>query len=143
MQEVSRRTLRVTFRALPKQFELVSVERLGMTTPAQPGIVPEVGLHGGNWIELRDSENAVLAHRLVSPSLFNSIEVHSPDGVHAEFGGTEGQLFEVLLPDVPGALSVAILGDFLPQDTEVSAGSRELARFQLPSPSPDDDNGSE
>ena len=85
--EVSRRTLRLTIRSSAKGFELISVEHLPMITPPQPGERPEAGKHGGQWFELRDANNRVLAHRLINPSLLNSVEVHSPDGkIRREFG---------------------------------------------------------
>jgi hypothetical protein len=56
---VSGRTLRLTFRVAGGQIELVSVERLEMVTPPQVGEPPRAGTHGGQWIELRDSQNQV------------------------------------------------------------------------------------
>ena len=54
--QVSRKTLRLTFKASVDGFELLSVERLGMITPPQPGDRPEAGKHGGHWFELRDGK---------------------------------------------------------------------------------------
>jgi hypothetical protein len=135
--EVSRRTLRLTIRSSAKGFELISVERLPMITPPQPGARPEAGKNGGQWFELRDAANRVLAHRLIDPSLLNSVEVHSPDGkIRREFGGTREGIFEVLLPDTDEARFVVLMGDALaPQDAAAkrSAGSGEIARFDLSS----------
>src|SRR5262245_57724312 len=43
--EVSRRTLRLTFKSSEKGVELLTVERLEMITPPQPGESPEAGRH--------------------------------------------------------------------------------------------------
>jgi hypothetical protein len=136
--EVSRRTLRLTIRSSAKGFELLSVERLPMITPPQPGERPEAGTHSGHWFELRDGRNRVLAHRLIDASLLNSAEVHSPDGkIRREFGEIRDTVFEVLLPDVDGAQFVVLMGDPLapPKDTPKGAALRsgEIARFDLSS----------
>jgi hypothetical protein len=133
--EASRQTLRLTIRSSANGFELISVERLQMITPPQPGERPEAGRHGGNWFELRDGENRVLAHRVIDPSLFNSVELHSPDGkIRREFGALRETVFEVLLPDMPGAQFAVAMGDPLtPQKPGDKAAVRsgELARFDL------------
>lgn len=134
--DVSRRTLRLTFRNSTKGVELISVERLPMITPPQPGQRPEAGRHGGNWFELRNAANAVLAHRLIAPSMLNSVEVHSPDGtIRREFGEIREGVFEVLLPDLDGAQSAVLMGNPLetPKDAEAAraAVSGEIARFDL------------
>jgi hypothetical protein len=137
--EVSRRTLRLTFKSSAKGLELISVEHLPMITPPQPGERPEAGKHGGQWFELRNAENGVLAHRLIDQSLFNSVEVHSPDGkIRREFGPPRDITFEVLLPDVDGAWFAVLMGEpFAPpkpgdkQTDATRARSGELQRFDL------------
>jgi len=132
---VSRQTLRLTVKASAKGFELISVERLQMITPPQPGEHPEAGKHGGHWFELRDGRNKVLAYRIIDTSMLSSVEVHSPDGqIRREFGDIQDRVFEVLLPDVNGAESVVVMGDPLvrPKSGERAAvRSTELARFDL------------
>ena len=133
--EVSRRTLRVTIRSSAKGFELMSVEHLPMITPLQPGERPEAGKHGGQWFELRDANNRVLAHRLINPSLLNSVEVHSPDGkIRREFGAIREGVLEVLLPDTDQARFVVLMGDALtPQEAAAPGAARsgEITRFDL------------
>jgi hypothetical protein len=133
--EVSRRTLRLTIRSSATGFSLVSVERLPMITPPQPGERPEVGTHSGQWFELRDGNDRVLAHRLIDPSLLNSVEVHSPDGnIRREFGEPKDAVFEVLLPDVDGAQFAVLTGDALTppkDDLRTAARSGDIARFDL------------
>jgi len=132
---VSRQTLRLTVRASAKGFELISVERLQMITPPQPGERPEAGKHSGHWLELRDGRNNVLAYRIIDSSLLNSVEVHSPDGkIRREFGDVQDRVFEVLLPDVNGAESVVVMGDPLvarKSGEKAAVRSGELARFDL------------
>ncbi len=134
--EVSRRTLRLTIRSSAKGLELISVERLPMITPPQPGERPEAGKHGGHWLELRDAKNSVLAHRIIDSSLLNSVDVHSPDGtIRREFGEIRNSVFEVLLPDVEGARYVVVMGDALAASKDATTASAtrsgEIARFDL------------
>ena len=137
--EVSRRTLRLTFKSSAKGLELISVEHLPMITPPQPGERPEAGKHGGQWLELRNGDNGVLAHRLIDQSLFNSVEVHSPDGkIRREFGPPRDITFEVLLPDIDeravrgadGRADRAAKAGDKPSDA-TRARSGELRRFDF------------
>jgi hypothetical protein len=132
---VSRQTLRLTIRSSAKGLELISVERLPMITPPQPGQRPEAGKNGGHWFELRDAKDAVLAHRIIDSSMLNSVDVHSPDGkIRREFGDVRNGVFEVLLPDVEGARYVVAMGDALaPATAARAARSGEIARFDLSS----------
>ena len=131
-----RRSLRLTFKISNGTVELVSHERLQMIAPPQVGERPEAGKHGGFWIELRDAENGVLTHRLIGPTQLNSVEVHSPDGkIEREFGEVKESVFEVLLPDVQAAKSIALMGDPLGRVKGKAARaetSGELARFEIP-----------
>ena len=137
--EVSRRTLRLTFKSSAKGLELLSVEHLPMITPPQPGERPEAGKHGGQWFELRSSDDRVLSHRLIDQSLFNSVEVHSPDGrIRREFGPPRDTTFEVLLPDVDDARFAVLMGEAIqttPSATRSGDASQvrsgEIARFNL------------
>jgi hypothetical protein len=132
----SRKSLRLTFRISNGKIELVSHERLEMITPPQVGERPEAGKHGGFWIELRDAKSRVLAHRLISPTPLNSVEVHSPDGkIERKFGELKDGIFEVLLPDNDDAKSVVLMGDPLVGTIERAKRperSGELAKFELP-----------
>lgn len=133
----SRRALRLTFRVSNGKIELVSHERLEMIVPPAFGERPEAGKHGGYWVELRDAKQSVLSHRLISPTLLNSVEVHSPDRkIERAFGEVQDGVFEVLLPDEDDAKSVALMGEPLvrpKKKTKLSAEtSGELARFEIP-----------
>ncbi|HVH57827.1 MAG TPA: hypothetical protein VM791_16300 [Vicinamibacterales bacterium] len=137
--EVSRRTLRLTIKSSTRGLELIAVEHLPMITPPQPGERPEAGKHGGQWFELRDGDNHVLAHRLIDRSLLNSVEVHSPDGkIQREFGEPRETTFEVLLPDIDDARFAVLMGDPITpsrtgagQTDATRARSGEIARFDL------------
>jgi hypothetical protein len=132
--EVSRRSMRLTFRSSEQGVELVSIERLNMITPPQPGERPEAGVHGGHWFELRDATDRVLAHRLLNPTLLNSVEVHDPGGeIRREFGVRDG-VFEILLPDIEQAQSAVLVGSPLSPPkgrAKRAAASGEIARFDL------------
>ena len=130
--DVSRRTLRLTFKSSAKGLELISVEHLPMITPPQPGETPEAGKHGGQWFELRNGENRVLAHRLIDQSLFNSVEVHSPDGkIRREFGPPRDTTFEVLLPDVDDARFAVLMGEAIaPTPHRRQVGRRDAGAFR-------------
>jgi hypothetical protein len=128
----SRRTLRLTFKSSSDGVQLLSVERVEMTTPPQPGERPEAGRHGGHWFELREEKGGVLAHRLIDASVLNSVEVHSPEGPpHRLFGGMRNIVFEVLLPDMEGARTVTLVGNPLEPRERRWEPSAELATFEL------------
>lgn len=133
--EASRRTLRLTFRSSDDGVQLVSVERLEMITPPQPGERPEAGKHGGHWFELRDSRGRALAHRLIDSSLLDSVEVHSPDGnIQREFGAMKSGVFEVLLPDLDAGRSVVLVGNPLRRSRTAvgrEEASGDIASFDL------------
>ncbi len=126
----SRRTLRLTFKSSDNGIELLSVERVAMTTPAQPGVRPQASRNGGRWFELRASQGDVLAHRLVDPSVLNSVEVHSLEGPPQRvFGDMKGSVFEVLMPDEDNADTVALVGDPIAEPTMAAnaLGERAIA----------------
>lgn len=131
------KTLRLTIKIADGKATLVSVERLNMICPPCAGASPEVGKHGGFWVELRNKER-VLSHRVIHAPLGDIVEVHSPDGnIRKELGSPREHIFEVLLPDNPTATSVALMGESLePAKTRKKGGpvSTELARFDLPKP---------
>ena len=133
--QVSRSTLRLTIKVSDKGFDLVSVERLPMITPPQVGERPELGKHGGHWVALESDQRQLLAHRVIDRTLLDSTEVHSPDGkIERHFGppGSGSGIFEVLLPDLPGARHVVIAGEPLqPKKGAKTQPSAELARFDL------------
>jgi hypothetical protein len=135
-QGFTRRTLRLTFRSSDEGVDLLSVDRLDMITPPLPGERPEAGKHGGNWLELRDSDEHVLAHTLINPSVLNSVEVHSPDGsIERHFGAMRNVVFEVFLPDVEGARTAVLVGTALKPSKRRGARaevSSNIATFELP-----------
>lgn len=131
----SRNSIRLTFRIANGRVELISHQRLSIVSPPQPGERPQIGKHGGFWLEMRDGQDRVLAHRLIDPTQLNSVEVHSPDGkIERKFGKAEDTVFEVLLPDDADARTVALIGEPLvrARGEKAAGGSAELARFNLP-----------
>jgi hypothetical protein len=154
----SRKTLRLTFQVANGEVRLVKHERLNMICPPSIGQKPEVGRHGGFWVELRDPQERVLFHRVLDSPLGDSVEVHSPDGKIERVTGipVAESIFEVLVPDYDEASTVALIGEYL--DTakamkeraerasevtkgarEPEGGARELARFEIPQGDKDGD----
>jgi hypothetical protein len=132
-----RKTLRLTFRVVDGEVQLVSHEQLDMICPPAIGERPEAGKHGGFWMELRDANDRLLFHRTLNSPLGDSVEVHSPDGkITRQFGTpVKENFFEVLLPAYDDASSVALMGEYLDTakaSAEGAEGSRELARFDIP-----------
>ncbi|HZV69836.1 MAG TPA: hypothetical protein VFG10_09835 [Saprospiraceae bacterium] len=133
---IHRKTLRLTFRIVNGEVGLISYERLGMICPPSVGEQPEVGKHGGFWIETRDDNDSVLFHRLLHSPIKNWVEVHSPDGkIRRVFGDAQESIFEVLLPDDINSKSITLMGEYLDLKKEGENRkevSRELARFKIP-----------
>jgi hypothetical protein len=135
----SRKTLRLTFRTVDGQVQLVRTERLDMITPPSIGETPEAGKSSGFWMELRDAGGKVLSHRVLNAPLRDSVEVHAPDGtIKRVTGPASDRTFEVLLPDQGDASTVVLMGHDpkVPADATlragVDSGSGELARFGIP-----------
>ena len=132
----SRKTLRVTFRIAEREIRLLSYERLDIICPPSIGEHPEAGKHGGFWMELRDSRDRVLFHRVLDNPLGDSVEVHSPDGkIERVFGAAKENVFDVLLPDDSRSTTIALIGESLEPVTERKeqpTAARELARFNIP-----------
>ena len=87
-------------------------------------------------MELHDQKGRVLAHRLLDPTLLDSVEVHSPDGrIERLFGGTRTGIVEVLLPDLDDATEAVLMGHA--QGAGEREGNRkptgEITRFKLSS----------
>lgn len=146
----ARKTLRLTFRVSDGEARLVKYERLNMITPPSVGEAPQVGTHGGFWVELRDPSDRVLFHRVLHLPLQDSVEVHSPDGkIQRIMGEPAESTFEVLVPDYDDASTLALIGEYLDPKERIARhaerlrqvmegelvsveGARELARFELP-----------
>ena len=104
-----------------------------MVCPPQVGATPERGRHGGLWAELRDDAGELAFVRVLPEPLLGSVEVHDPDGaIHREFGPRE-VVFEVLVPDLPDAATLVLVGEPTRRvpGPEDAGGVAELARFDL------------
>jgi hypothetical protein len=98
------RSLRLTFRYDGESVELVKVERLEMIAPPTVGTAPEAGTHGGEWLVIRDRGGRALSWRVLHDPLGTRVEVHDPERGPSIVTGPAGQgVFEVLVPDLPGA----------------------------------------
>jgi len=134
------KALRLTFQVSEGEVRLIRHERLNMICPPSTGETPEAGKHGGFWIELRDTNDRPLFHRVLNSPLADSVEVFEPDGtIKREFGPAGDRIFEVLLPDHEEAGSVALMGEYRDHaELQTAArdadrgGARELAKFEIP-----------
>jgi hypothetical protein len=135
MDAPHKRTQRLTFAVANGAVRLVSRQRLDMICPPQPGPGPEAGRSGGFWVELLDARGKPLFQRVMAVQPGLSAEVHDPQGgIERVFGAAAGEvIFEVLLPDLPEARSVTLMGQPW-AGAERQAPSVALARFDLPEP---------
>jgi hypothetical protein len=125
------RTLRLTFTYNGEQVNLAEIERVQMIAPAAVTPLPSTR-HCGFWLEVRDAGARVLFHRVLHEPFQRTIEVHSPDNpIRIDRPGPQRGAFEVLIPDVPGAATLVLLGSPL-QRERASEPARELACFPLP-----------
>lgn len=131
----SRNSIRLTFRVADGEVALVSKERLRMITPPSVGERPEIGTNGGYWVELRNGQDAVIFHRVLTAPLLHSVELFAPDGtIERAFGESAESRFEVLIPDRDDGRSIALIGESLTpskSSRKKAAETRELAQFSL------------
>lgn len=125
-----RRSLRLTFQSSKGEIQLLSMERLDMICPPTIGERPQAGTNSGFWIELCDKKNKAIFHRLLDHPFHNAVTLHSPDGkIRRVLGEAEDHIFEVLLPDMPAAKSVVIIGENI--DLKQSKNQKSQKRQQL------------
>lgn len=75
----------------------------------------------GYWVEVSDASGAVLYRQVITDPFHRTREVHSPEpGVsptHVTAADTEG-VFQVIIPDLPEAQDVTLLGLLAPGEPE-------------------------
>ena len=128
------KTLRLTFQAIKGKIQLVSHDMQEMICPPSIGECPEIGRHGGFWMELRDKNEHVLFHHDLDNQLGNSAEVHSPDGkIQRKFGPVKENVFEILLPYSNKAKNIVLIGEPFTATSRArtKATTQELARFDV------------
>jgi hypothetical protein len=108
---VSRRTLRLTFEYDGDQLRIVNELRVEKVTPPSLTPRPDPATSAGYWVELRDKGGKCLFHRLLPDAIRDSAEIY-PENKPLErvpLREVKGR-FEVLLPDVPEADMVVVMG---------------------------------
>lgn len=78
-----------------------------------PGSVELLGpkTHSGYWLELQNEDKAPLFQRVLHHPQLHSVERFEPDGtIQRKFGEMPATSFEVLVPDIPKARSIAVMG---------------------------------
>ncbi len=136
-EEQINKTLRLTFHVAYGKIHLESHERIDMICPPSVGERPQAGINGGFWIELRDSKDNVIFHRVLNNPLGDSIEVHSQDGnIKRIFGDVKENVFDVLLPDINKSKTIVLMGESLEpsivRKEKTGLGAKELAYFNVP-----------
>jgi hypothetical protein len=108
----STHALRLTFRYSGSDIRLSRVDRVFARVQAPPSPLPE-GERSGFWIEMRGKSGETLYHRVLHDPLQEDTEVFGdePGGdlYRVPNERQEGE-FEVMVPDVPGAVDVTLFG---------------------------------
>jgi hypothetical protein len=130
---ISRRTLRVTFEYEGNQFRIVNLMRVAKITPPSLAARPEAGAAAGYWVELRDKRGRCLFHRLLPDAIRDSAEIYPEKGplLRTPLREVKGR-FEVLLPDLPEADTIVILGHPITREgLKLHARTGVLAKFDI------------
>ena len=124
-------TIRLVFRYEDGRVQVVSQRRVEMIAPASAAPRPEPGKHIGFWVEVRDSRDNVVFHRVLHNPIPFMVERYSADGsIRATEQDVARAEFEVLVPDIPGAATIVLYSSPLElQRTQEPA--REIGRFPL------------
>jgi hypothetical protein len=134
-----RTSWRLTFRFDGQKVSLARRERLQKVAPGTTSDAPTIGKNSGAWLDVLDRSGQRLFHRLLSDPLRTRAEHHSPDGrIELHMRTPEPCEFTVIVPDIPGASDVALYSS--PADHErMLDPAREIGRYALVEPKPDDD----
>lgn len=129
-----RHSIRLQFQFDGESLRLISQTRIRKIAPASPVPRPKVGQQRGFWVEIQTADKRTVFHRILHNPLRTHVEVHSPDRKpRIVTGPPMPGIFEVLVPDIPNAVTVAVFG--MPLDAERARGakecSEELGRFDL------------
>lgn len=99
---------RLTFTRDGAAFTLTSAQRLAKRVPPGP---PRTTQQAGRFIEVRDANQVVLYRRGISGLLGDTVEFRTADAARplARTAGPRQRDVAVLVPDLPGARTVAIV----------------------------------
>jgi len=131
--QISRRTLRVTFEYNGGEFRIANQMRVEKITPPTMTPCPDAATAAGYWVELRDRRGRCLFHRLLPDAIRDSAEIYPGKNQLARtpLRQVAGR-FEVLLPDLPEADSVVIMGHPVSSEgLKQHQRARVLAKFKI------------
>lgn len=133
----NRGSWRLTFRFDGSRITLLDRVRVRKLSPGTTSQKPEPGRNSGAWLELVDSNDRVLFHRLLHDPLQTTAEHHSPDGrIEHHVRPPEPCTFTAIVPDVPGADAV-ILYASPAEESRMLDAAEMLGRFSLGDDTPD------
>jgi len=104
-------TLRITFTHNGPNLEIARVQRVAMRAPA--ALPPAGDNQAGYWLEVRDSNGALLYHRPIYDPTGRNVESYgeAPDAPMQRHAATsDSGEFEVLVPDLPDAQTFRLHG---------------------------------
>ena len=102
-------------------------------TPPSLAARPEAGSAAGYWVELRDKRGRCLFHRLLPDAIRDSAEIYPEKGplLRTPLREVKGR-FEVLLPDLPEADTIVVLGHPITREgLKLHARTGVLAKFDI------------
>ncbi len=116
--------------------ELVGREWVATIAPTSPGPPPRSGQNSGAWLEVRDGDDRLLAHRVLHDPFALRASHHSPDGkIELYERDVEPGEFEALVPAFAEAKSVVLFSS-PPERGRALDQAQERGQFELP-PRPD------
>jgi hypothetical protein len=126
------RAVRLTFEYEGEEVRLVSRDRVAMLVPPSDETGREEE-QGGFWFEVLDAQDRPIYRRAARNPLRSHIEVfgEGPDSsfTHVEMPQPRG-VFTLLVPDLEGARTLALIGG-LPGPAQEASAPREITRFDL------------
>ena len=130
-------SFRMSFEVRDGKINLVNSVRLPMICPLSFGAPPNLDIHEGFWVEVRNSEGTVVFFKILNVGLLNSVEVFEKDGtIKRIYGKPEQVNFEILIPDMGKGHELVFVGDSLKPVANKRVRKRkmkELASFSIES----------
>jgi hypothetical protein len=101
----------VTFEYKGDEFRIANQMRVEKITPPSLTPCPDASSAAGYWVELRDRRGRCLFHRILPDAIRDSAEIYPEQKplTRTPLREVAGR-FEVLLPDLPEADAVVVMG---------------------------------
>lgn len=101
------RAWRLTFGYRGDRFEMLAQQRIEMIAP--PDDSPRTyAARAGTWVEVRDAEGHGLYRQILFDPVRRGYEAHGPEGSHETLPAEPEGVFQVVVPDLPGAADVVL-----------------------------------